>query len=200
MKRKGNKRANNGGRRKKNMPPVPPPGLVTYKGRIPRNISEDGIVVPLRSLTQVFTGAAATTLLLVQAPDVTSFDNFSEYSTVFQEYRVLGVQYEYFPTKYVNTTTLELGVLTHAIVHSPINPAITTLADAISYGDCQVACSNKPWLASWKMTSTEEALFQGVTTANTDISLVVFGSNMTINTTYGFIIARALVQFRTTRK
>lgn len=195
-----NQKRRSRGRAGKNLPPVPATSLIRYTGRIPTSNSEDGVVVQLRALTQLFTGAAATTYSFTQTKDVTSYDNWSEYSTIFQEYRVLGIRYEFFPTKVVNTTAIEAGVQTHSVLHTTISPAITTLSDAISYGDVRVASTTKPWVATWKMTSTEEAAFIPVTTAYTDFTLTVFGNNLTINTTYGYILATALVQFRTTRK
>jgi len=181
-----------------NFPPVPRPDLIWYKGKIPVNNAESGTLVTLRGATQLTTGAGGQ-VLLVENVDVTAYDNFSEYSTVFQEYRVLGVRYEYHPNNLANTTAFYGGLLVHSILHTAISPTPGTASQAFSYGDAKVGSAVRPFTREWRMTEVDEAKWLDVTNSGTHKGIMLFLDQATAAYPYGVLFKTALVQFRTTR-
>lgn len=200
MRRQSKRNTRRGPGRFINLPPVPPSSSVSYTGRIPTQNSESGTLVTLRNATSLATGVGVTQTLLVQNVDVTSFDNFSEYSTVFQEYRVLGIRYQYIPREVANITGLDAGLLVNSILHTAITPTPGNITEAYSYGDSKIGSGLRAFVREWRMTEVDEAKWLDTNSAGTHKGIMLFLDQATANFTYGVLFMNALVQFRTTRK
>lgn len=184
----------------RNFPPVPRSDLLLYTGPIPQNVSESGTLVTLRGATSLATGIGVTTASIIENVDVTAYDNFSEYSTIFQEYRVLGVRYHYMPKEVVNVVGLEAGLLVSSILHTTISPTPGNITEAFAYGDARLGTGFRPFVREWRMTETDEAKWLDINAAGTHKGIMLFLDQATANFTYGVLFKTALVQFRTTRK
>jgi len=183
-----------------NIPPVPSPSAVSYSGRIPTNNSESGVVATLKRAFQVTTnlsGLYAST----QTYDPSGCDNWTEYSTIFEEYRVLGIRYEYYPTFTVNTTGVGGGLMVNSIIHAYTSPSPGNITEAYSYGDSRVGNVFKPFVREWKMSEVGEAEFvKTSSTASDQYTFMVYIDQGGASIAYGVVFCNYLVQFRTLRK
>jgi len=137
----------------------------------------------------------------IQTNDLSAFDNYTEYSTVFQDFRILGLRYEYYPNFSVNTATVGGGLLVNSIIHTEVSPTPSNITEAYSYGDARVGNVFKPWVREWKMSATDEAQFSDVSSPPTlNRSLMVYIDQASASIAYGVVFVTALVQFRTTTK
>ena len=125
--------------------------------------------------------------------------NFTELSTSWMEYRVLGMRLKYNPNNIVNTATLLGFNGYHSIIHGAV-VSPTTLAQASSTG------ISKPWNAftrftrEWRMSEIDEAAFlQTSAPSSTSDVLVLFAQNGSISQYYGNIEIEYLVQARSHR-
>jgi hypothetical protein len=176
--------------------PVPPPAnLITYKGPIPTRTSERGIVVSVRALSTLSTGVGTSfNVLLDNNPS--GADNWSEYSTAWAEYKVLGMRFEVIPTAKVNTAALASGPLITNVLHQSTAPGITTLTNCFSFGDPSVHNTTDHFVFEWRLQDTDESLWQ-LTSApgRTSYTANFFSSGLTTATTYGYVYITYLVQF-----
>lgn len=122
--------------------------------------------------------------------------NWSEYSTSWTEYRVLGIRYRFNNNSVCNTSTLLGTNGYHSIVHGvPVVP--TTTSQAVGVG------LSRPWnifrsfVREWRMSSTDEAAFiETSSPASTTDTLFLFALNGTASALYGTLQIEYLVQFR----
>lgn len=172
-----------------------PTSAIVYKGSL-LPAPQDNITVTLYESASVSTDGAGTYSAQF-GNNPSSARNWTEYSTAWAEYRVIGIRFRYNNNSVCNTSTL-LGINGyHGIVHGfPTVP--TTLVQMVSTG------VTKPWNAfrsftrEWRMSSSDEASFitVGSPAATTD-TLIMLGLNGTISTLYGSLQIEYLVQFRT---
>jgi hypothetical protein len=171
-----------------------------YKGPIPRNVSEDGIVAVLRDVVTFNTGAG-TTFVSYLDNNPSSTDNWSEYSTSWAEYRVLGIRYEYSPTFLVNTAAVLTAPLATTVLHMKASPAIASYPQALSYGDSRLGHVTKKFSREWRMIGAEEgAWIDTAAPAGTAFTFAAYGEALTTALLYGTMVRTYLVQFRNPRK
>lgn len=185
---------------KRNLPPVPAPSTISYRGRIPVNNSESGAVATLRRAFQVTTNGSGL-YAATQTYDPSGCDNWSEYATIWEEYRVLGIRYEYYPTFTVNTTGVGGGLMVNSIMHTLVSPSPGNITEAYSYGDSRVGNVFKPFVREWKMSEVGEAEFVKTSTPATDqYTLMTYIDQGGSSIAYGVVFCNYLIQFRTLRK
>ncbi len=185
--------------KKINFPRVLPPSALAYKGTIPRNTAETGIVAVLRDYVTYNTGAG-TSFNSQLDNNPSSTDNWSEYSTSWSEYRVLGIRFEFVPQFSVNTTAVTTGPLVHSILHMAGAPSNTTYATSLGYGDARLGHVTKPFLREWKMTEVNEAQFLSTASpASTAYVFLAYADTLTTGTAYGAVFRTWLIQFRNSR-
>ncbi len=183
-----------------NFPLPPKPNLLAYSGIIPRTASEEGIVAVLRDVVTYATGVG-TSFVSYLDNNPSSTDNWGEYSTSWSEYRVLGIRFEYVPTFAVNTATVASGPLVHCILHMKATPAISSYANAMSYGDSKLGHVMKKYVDEWRMASAEEGTFLDCSApAGTAFTQTAYADSLTTATTYGTVFRTWLIQFRNPRK
>lgn len=193
---------NNKMRRKKgeNFPRVPRPSVLEYKGFIPTTASEEGIVAVLRDTAAYSTGAG-TAFASYLDNNPSSTDNWSEYSTSWSEYRVLGIRFEYSPQYIVNTAAVNSAPLVHSVLHMKSTPAIASYAQAVSYGDSKLGHVNRRFVREWRMASAEEGTFiDCAAPAGTAFVFTAYAEGLTTALTYGVLFRTWLIQFRNPRK
>jgi hypothetical protein len=127
--------------------------------------------------------------------------NWTEYSTAWGEYRVLGIKCTYIPQYSANTTVIGGFSGYHGIIHGLGAFAPTTLAEASATGVARLWYPFRPFVREWRMSSVEEAAW--VSTAGpaaTSNALSLYGQGATASTLYGNTLLEYLIQFRSHRK
>jgi hypothetical protein len=140
---------------------------------------------------------------------MTGLTGWANFSALYDEYRVLGCQVEFFPSnRYSKTATFCAPGF--AVVDRDSNGALVSAAEALGYSSCRIMTLEDPWTdskeyrgssipsLSWRMDSVLDAQF--VTTAApsgaTKPTIKLYFSGLSASTAYGFVIQRVLVQFR----
>jgi hypothetical protein len=186
--------------RKQNLPRAPPATVLAYKGLIPYNASETGITAVLRDEFSLSTGVGtAISANLDNNPSGT--DNWSEYSTSWSEYRVLGVRFQFVPQYAVNTAAIASSPFAHSVLHMKSAPSIASYGQCFSYGDSRFGHINKPFSREWRMNSAEEGTYIDCSSpALTAYIFTYYADSLTAATIYGILFRTWLVQFRNPRK
>lgn len=188
------------GSRRKDNPSVPSTTLLRYRGPIPERTAEEGIVVTLRSLSSLATGVGTGFNITIDN-NPNGYDNWTEYSTAWAQYRMLGLRAEFVPVFNVSLATANSGPIISNIVHGLTAPAVTTLTNAFSYGDPKIHHTTKKFIREWRMTTPAEAIWQPTASPGlTSYAFNFFSSGLTTATTYGYIYYTALVQFGSATK
>jgi hypothetical protein len=122
--------------------------------------------------------------------------NWSEMSTSWGEYRVLGVVYNYMPIFSANTTAIQGFSGYHSVVHgTPTVP--TTLSQAASDGNSRIWNPFRPFRREWRMSDITESQFILCSSPTlTSNCLDVLGLNASVSLVYGNIVIQYVVQFR----
>lgn len=172
---------------------------VRYHGKI-GNLRDDNVIVLLptnASISSNGTGDISGTF----NNNPSGSTNWSEYSTAWSEYRVLGVKLTYIPQFSANTTTLSGFSGYHGIIHGTAVNTPTTLPEASATGVARLWSPFRPFVREWRMASVEEAAFVSTSgPAATSNCLTVFGTNASSSVLYGNLLIEYLVQFRSHRK
>jgi len=187
-------------KRGKNFPLVPSPSSLAYRGPIPHNASEDGIVALLRDVV-VFNTGAGTSFVSYLDNNPSSSDNWSEYSTSWSEYRVLGIRFTYSPTYVVNVAAVQTAPFVTSVLHMKSTPAIASYPQALSYGDSRMGHITKPFSREWRMIGAEEgAWIDTGAPAGTTFVFTAYSETLTTALLYGTMLRTWLIQFRNPRK
>jgi hypothetical protein len=167
---------------------------------IPQNASETGIVAVLRDEFALSTGVG-TVISGNLDNNPSGTDNWSEYSTSWSEYRVLGIRFEFVPSFAVNTAAIATSPMVSSVLHMAAAPAIVSYSQCFSYGDSKIGHITKPWVREWRMTETPEAAFIDCSAPTlSSYALTYYADTLTAATIYGQIFRTWLVQFRNPRK
>jgi hypothetical protein len=173
----------------------PAPDMVMYRGSL-APMKNDSTTVTLFDNATVIT-AAGGGITSAYNNNPSSSRNWTEYSTSWGEYRVLGIRFSYDNILAVNTATVNGFSGYQSIVHGvPGTP--TTLAQAASTGIAKRWNAFRPFVREWRMADTGEAQFIDTSTPASNsncLMLYAEGGGVTIN--YGNILIEYLVQFRT---
>jgi len=184
---------------------IPAASLISYKGRVDLPLNDTGITANLHETVSIASsGGGGISYIDTYSPS--SADNWSEYSTSWLEYRVLGIKYHYMPQYKVNTATTTTVIQDTPVVfttlHSVNTPVPTTISEAWAYSNNgKVDSLMREKSVTWKMNDAFEAQFESTVSPNSSIYTVMFwGSGASNSITYGTIFITYLVQFRNTRK
>lgn len=193
-----NKQLKRRGRRGASMLSVPPSAVV-YRGPIQAN--------PFDTLTALLPVSASVSTASLGEINGTFNNNpsggtnWSEYSTAWREYRVLGVKFTYIPRFSANTTTLSGFSGYHGIIYGTGSYTPTTLPEAAATGLAKLWDPFHRFTRTWKMGSVEQAgwIDTGSPFASSNC-ITLYAQDGTPSTLYGNIMIEYLVQFRSHRK
>jgi hypothetical protein len=122
--------------------------------------------------------------------------NWTELSTVWTQYRVLGIKATYMPRYSVNTAAISGFTGYHSVVHG-IPPTPTTPSEAASTGESRIWNPWKQFIREWRMSEIAEADFIPVSAPfSSSGALYVWANSATASILYGNIQLEYLVQFR----
>lgn len=172
---------------------APPPSTIAYKGPLAQSVNDETTVLLYDSF-DVSTTATNVSLRFDNNPSAAR--NWTEYSTAWNNYRVLGIRYKFMPANSVNTALISGVPGYNSIVHGTV-AAPTTLAQAASVGVSRPWQTFKPFVRDWRMQEVVEATF-GLCSApaSTSNTLVLFNSGATTQY-FGAVMIEYLVQFKT---
>jgi hypothetical protein len=194
--RKTNKRAMTNRIARPMRQPRVPVGAIAYKGPIVFPDNDTTIVSLLDNATIIVSAGGALLANFNTLP--TSSRNWSEYSTSWAEYRVLGIKFSYDPIAAVNTASAPGFSGYHCTYHGATAPAPTTLAQAASTGVAKPWNAFKRFVREWRMQDPEEALFQPCASpSSTSYALTLYAEGGGVSQYYGNLLIQYLVQFRT---
>ncbi len=186
--------------RKQNIPRPPAASVLAYKGVIPYNASETGITTILRDELSLSTGVG-TSISANLDNNPSGTDNWSEYSTSWSEYRVLGVRFQFVPQFAVNTAAVATSPFAHSVLHMKAAPSIVSYSQCFSYGDSRFSHITKPFSREWRMNSAEEGTYLDCSSPSlTAYVFTYYADSLTAATIYGILFRTWLVQFRNPRK
>jgi len=174
-----------------------PPSAVAYKGPISIPVSDTTTVI-LTDNANLATGMSTAIISTVFNNNPSNARNWTEYSTAWNEYRVLGIRFTYDPLTPTPNGILLTGSGYQSIFHGTAT-APTSLAEASSTGTARSFNVFKPFLREWRMVDINEATFvQTGSPSSTSDTLVVYSNNASpVNTTFGNVRIDYLVQFKT---
>jgi hypothetical protein len=173
----------------------PAPDMVMYRGSL-APMRNDTTTVTLYDNATVTTDAAGL-ISSAYNNNPGACRNWTEYSTSWGEYRVLGIKFSYDPIAVVNTAAIPGFSGYHSIVHgTPTTPA--SLAQAASTGISKRWNAFRPFVREWRMADTGEAQFIDTSApAQNSFVLTLYASGGGNAIYYGNILLEYLVQFRT---
>jgi hypothetical protein len=185
-------------RRRANRQIDPPTDVVRYLGplSLPAKDTNTVILVEGATISSGVTGVINPTY----NNNMSSARNWTEYSTSWTEYRVLGIKYSYYPLANTPNTTLQTCSGAHSIVHGTISTAPASLAQAFSTGVAKSFNGFMPFTREWRMSTIVEAAFvqTNAPAANSD-TLFIYADNATVSQVFGNLMIEYLVQFKTHR-
>jgi hypothetical protein len=195
-----------GGNRK----PTPASALV-YKGPIwtPADQLQQDLIEVSLYYTGTLSSNAGGVINSVFDQTMTYLQLWGDYYAAYDEFRVLGVELEYFPSNRYDrlTVTTTPGV---SVVDRDSNNALSGITGSFIYSSARVMSLDDPWTDNhdyrgssvpsikWRMDGVNDATW--ITTANpiptTKPTIKLFFSGLSASTAYGLVLTRYRVQFR----
>jgi hypothetical protein len=147
------------------------------------------------TINNVFTSGSAT------------WNNFASYAALYDEFRTLGMELEYFPSnRYTKVTTTCVPVL--GVVDRADTTALTSFTNALTYASCRPLSLEDPWTSrreyrgssvpslTIKMRGVEEAQWLPVASTFNAMAIKLWSTGLTAATSYGLFLVRGMIQFR----
>lgn len=176
----------------------PPSSASSYSGPILMPANDTEVIVLKDNATVTCSAGGGISSVFNTNPS--SARNWTEYSTSWVEYRVLGIHFTYFPIANAPSTILAGFSGYQSINHGTVT-APTTLAEASSTGDARGWNAFRNFTREWRMSTTGEALWQPCSgPATVSDTLVLYAIGAGVSLTYGDILIQYLVQFKTHAK
>lgn len=172
---------------------APPPSTIMYTGPIGIPSTDESTVTLYDSFDVSLLLATQLQLLFDNNPSAAR--NWTEYSTAWKQYRVLGIRYRYYPSRPVNLSG-EAGFGVQSIVHGTYT-APASLAQAMSSGIARPWQVWKAFTREWKMQEVNEAGFTPTSApAASSNTLLMYASAPGSAIDIGTVMIEYLVQFK----
>lgn len=173
---------------------------LTFRG--PIRAPSAGVVTDDAIVRMSFAGYPTGTSVGMQnyysTANVSSCTDWTNLAAVYDEYRVLGYEIDYFPSYSGGNASVVQCAGLAITTHQPNNPfPFTSIGTMAGYQDWKPFDTGKPLKLEWKMDSVEEAQF-----ASTTGTLPVFGYTgywapyATSTSQYGIQLLTYVVHFR----
>lgn len=173
-------------------------GATSYSGPLTQTNFDSAIVTLFDNAT--VTASVGGSILAAFSNNPSSAANWTEMSTSWDEYRVLGVKYSYDPNNVVNTATLSGFNGYSMIVHGASTSSPGTLAGAASTGIAHRWNAFRRFTREWRMSEVAESTFVDTSAPQTTSdTLQLYAVSATASQYYGNILIEYLIQFRTHR-
>jgi len=185
----------------------PDAGVITYSGpsRLPASIRPPSHTVQLNRLITAAVTAGTSFGFNVNNgdPEALPITEFATWAGLYDEYRVLSIEAEYTPAfanASTNVATLGGGSPWNTVVLRNSGAVPTAYAQLIENSSIKQSSINKPFKRIAKMSSTDESQLIPINTAPSalyGISGFAIPSVASTTQTYGLILVRYMIQFRT---
>jgi hypothetical protein len=175
--------------------PEPLPSTTQYSGPVTIPAS-DSISVILLDSYNVTATLGVVSLIFNNNPS--SARNWTEYSTAWNQYRVLGIKFRYFP--YQNTPNgITLSGAGYSSIYHGTAAGPTTLPIAASTGIAQPWSVFQRFTRNWRMSEANEAAFTLTSApASSSDTMVLYSNNISAaGATVGYVEVSYLIQFKT---
>jgi len=164
-------------------------------GREKLNQSTHTVVMSLTGLLQSDSGGVVTPLAV--SSDPTGAVNWSNFAACFDEYRVLGMQFEYYPNDRYDPGLTQHQRPLAVVVDNNGNAALGSYAAAANYESLQMKSTSDPFKRVCNMSSLGEAQFFNTGISPLDQFYIKFyAQGLAVSSEYGRWILHWRVQFR----
>lgn len=179
----------------------PSESVVVYRGplKAPASSAPNDMVTVYMSYINTLTGSSVGLQSYHTTSQVSATNDWSKYAALYDEYRVLGFEVDYWPAAGEGSTQNASASGMWVTTHSTASPwPFTNLQTMSDYGSVQPFYTYKPSKCSWKMASTEEAQFYptGSTVSQGSLGFWAPYATTTTSAAYGYELIRFAVQFR----
>jgi len=164
---------------------------------------QDELAVTTMTTTITGTGELGTNASGVMSggqytSDVTTTSEWTSWADTYQEYRVLGIRFQWVPLRtaaYNNTSQLPpTGAI--ATRHNPGVTAPTALATLVNTSTFKLWNAGNPMEISWRMKGIDEASFQSTSSATSLGGIVYYLQGGTTSANFGRFVVTWVVQFK----
>ncbi len=178
--------------------PSVPVSAIRYRGPLKIPNTDTMTVTLLDGATVASSAAGVITATFNNNPS--SARNFSEFSTSWFEYRVLGVRFAYYPISPTPNLTLQTCSGSQSVVHGTVPGAPSSLSQAFSTGIAKPFSGFLPFQREWRMQTVNESVFVPTASpASSSDTLVLYADNATVSQVFGNLMIEYLIQFKTHR-
>jgi len=187
------------GRPKARRTSEPSSRLVMYRGPVRSFGAANEADLHTLVLTQEFllTSSAGGVLATVVSDNPNAAANWSNLVNVFDEYRVLAIEFLYVPNnRYSKTVTVTTPLL--IVVDHDNNAALSSYSGAAQYASCKSFALDDPFKFRAQMSEVSEASFINTTAPTSRYYIKCYSTGLTVSTSYGVVILTFRVQFRGT--
>lgn len=173
----------------------PPPRSITYTGPL-KNLASDANNTDLRTVELhelgAFSHSGSGVVFQTLQIDPQNALDFANWASNYSEYRVLGCRIDVTPeNRYV--ANFPSGIV--AVDHVTAPATLATLDDLASYASARQVNYSDPFYVEWRMSGTEEAMFES-TSATTSVGNIYLGSSTMASPGSSNLFIHWMVQFR----
>jgi hypothetical protein len=182
-------------RRRRQMPLIRP-NAVVYRGpTLPYDaLSANRTIETTLFFENALTSDGAGVYNTVYQPS-SSFDDFSDFSSVYDEVRCLSFKMIFVPSnRYTKVTTT--CIPGYVFIDRGNSTASTSRAVAYAHESAKLLTLEDPWTHECKMTSIDESSFQSVASYASLFFIKTYFNGLSLATTYGYVRQIAIFQFR----
>jgi hypothetical protein len=124
-----------------------------------------------------------------------TFDDFSDFSSVYDEVRCLSFKMMFVPSnRYTKVTTT--CIPGYVFIDRGNSTAASSRAVSYAHESAKLVTLEDPWEHSCKMTSIDESSFQSVASFASLFFIKTYFNGLSLGTTYGYVRQIAIFQFR----
>lgn len=180
----------------------PSPAATIYRGPLRTKVA-DGDNATITTMVTL-TGPAPTSATglfsgVAKTSDVTAASEWSTWINLFQEYRILAMEWEFDPLYHdgvVTDGTIVPAQGAVACYHQTGYSLPTSVAELVNNRTFKPLNLAKPVKCHWKMSGPDEATFQPTTTSVEYGGITFYADGGTTSTNFGRLYIRYLVQFK----
>jgi len=197
-KRPSNRKKRNGANRAN-----PSPSAMAYRGplRLPNGTTANDVVAVQIQLigTIASSGAGVVATVFDAYSQASSSPDWSAYTGLYAEYRILSMEIEFAPWNKYNMPTSTALAPVYSVLERQTSTAIASLTEASSFESVKIHDPSTRFRRAIKMGGSGESDFTASTTSpNTDDRMFIklYSSGNTVTTTLYDYLTRCIVQFR----
>jgi hypothetical protein len=176
----------------------PPPQALSYVGPIQSAAekNETSCISVCITNSADFTSNGLGIIDLVVQDNPAGSPDWSSWSSIYDEYRVLGWEVSFIPNnQYSKVSTVCQPLL--GVIDRADGAPLGAYTVAVQYGSVKNLSLENPWRIVTKLAgSTEEAQFSRTGAPSTKTYIKFYSTGLTTSSTYGLYVVRRRVQFR----